>query len=996
MKKRILSSLLMGALFVASMSTFTSCKDYDDDINNLQAQIDKAALASDVTALQSTVNSAATTASSALTKAEAAATQAGANETAIAAVKAVADQNAKDVATAITNAATAQTTAEAAAAAAKTAQDSANSAIAAAAKAQASAASALENIGNIEKNYVTSTTLDSKLASLKAEILADTTSEATLAKLSGQVTSFKGSINYLYSAVTSVELLGTYSGSGSTHLGSITASGVSLSMLHGIVSQDSKFGDNETYSESTPIIAFAKGDNITNDAGLIVRVNPTNVDLTNSKIVLINSKGEVLSQVEAGIPTKYTDLITTRSTTVGAGLWKVNFHVADGVSADDFAKAITSNSKTILYAVAINNTAADTTSTVAADRYVASTWDVAPSYASYTPASTFAYMVDGKDVADIHNRWTTAGTTVCEDNTTSTTVNELAWKTPSTEKIPTPATAAITSGTSQNVTNAGTAIAANSAIKTNAEKIAYYYVVLDKDRALESSPSEWNAWSSYDITGLKTTVKAGEKLGLKINSSEANGDVIGFRVFAVNYDGTLADPDGRAFYVQVGEAANSETVKGNIVAQKADNLVAAGSDITKDSKNTVIIPLTKTLAASTSPTFGQLTVDASCDASYVKGTAKVFYRLLDKDKAATSKWEDAKFIAVSIDKPGYVIDGSTLTGTITGVNTVGAITDATVNTINVAVTKVLPTTVPDGFSWKANQLTDGTYICYVDPTNTAIGTTPVALTARDVAADNGTKDFTQAVNGVTDANYTWTIANASDKTTANKFVDDLKVTNTLNAGAYQSIVTVKKALVDNKTTHATTLNYVYPQVSCTKLAAANENLDVNLPVWTGNVIFACALAPSVQVYTWKATTLGTGTAAKDYTDYAIDYNTGTFSCNAGAESVNSIFDLIYGSNSYYKSTPTGNTKVLTGLYKTTKPLYVGTTTADYTATLTSDINGAEDYFTVTFDGSALAFTKKSGATPPTANVASTLKIKATDAFGHTETIISLPLTVRAQ
>ena len=30
----------MGALVTASMSTFTSCKDYDDDINNLQTQID--------------------------------------------------------------------------------------------------------------------------------------------------------------------------------------------------------------------------------------------------------------------------------------------------------------------------------------------------------------------------------------------------------------------------------------------------------------------------------------------------------------------------------------------------------------------------------------------------------------------------------------------------------------------------------------------------------------------------------------------------------------------------------------------------------------------------------------------------------------------------------------------------------------------------------------------------------------------------------------------
>ena len=40
MKRKYFSALLMGALTVASVSTFTSCKDYDDDIQNLQTQID--------------------------------------------------------------------------------------------------------------------------------------------------------------------------------------------------------------------------------------------------------------------------------------------------------------------------------------------------------------------------------------------------------------------------------------------------------------------------------------------------------------------------------------------------------------------------------------------------------------------------------------------------------------------------------------------------------------------------------------------------------------------------------------------------------------------------------------------------------------------------------------------------------------------------------------------------------------------------------------------
>ena len=39
MRKKYLSALLFGALFFASAATFTSCKDYDDDISNLQNQI---------------------------------------------------------------------------------------------------------------------------------------------------------------------------------------------------------------------------------------------------------------------------------------------------------------------------------------------------------------------------------------------------------------------------------------------------------------------------------------------------------------------------------------------------------------------------------------------------------------------------------------------------------------------------------------------------------------------------------------------------------------------------------------------------------------------------------------------------------------------------------------------------------------------------------------------------------------------------------------------
>ena len=39
MNKKFLSAILFGALMVTSTGTFVSCKDYDDDIENLRGQI---------------------------------------------------------------------------------------------------------------------------------------------------------------------------------------------------------------------------------------------------------------------------------------------------------------------------------------------------------------------------------------------------------------------------------------------------------------------------------------------------------------------------------------------------------------------------------------------------------------------------------------------------------------------------------------------------------------------------------------------------------------------------------------------------------------------------------------------------------------------------------------------------------------------------------------------------------------------------------------------
>ena len=55
MNKKYLSVILFGALLTVSMGTFTSCKDYDDDIDAVNGRIDE--LAKSLSDLQAKVGS---------------------------------------------------------------------------------------------------------------------------------------------------------------------------------------------------------------------------------------------------------------------------------------------------------------------------------------------------------------------------------------------------------------------------------------------------------------------------------------------------------------------------------------------------------------------------------------------------------------------------------------------------------------------------------------------------------------------------------------------------------------------------------------------------------------------------------------------------------------------------------------------------------------------------------------------------------------------------
>lgn len=885
MKRKYFSALLMGALTIASVSTFTSCKDYDDDIDNLQSQIDKAGLQSDIDALKtqlqdaaSTASAAKTTAESALAKANDAAVKADV-EKAIKAVEATANKAADDVATAISNAANAQTTADgaqkaadAAAKAAKAAQDQADKAVkdAAAAATTANAAAkqadfvkALERIGNLETSRVTADKLDEKLTQLKEELLGADGDKETIGSLTVKVNAYKGAVDELYSAVTSVELVKAYSGVNgfTSDLNVINGlSPLTVDMLHGLISDDSKFGD-ENGNDAKPVVEYVKGKDIDvkDDASIVVRVNPVNADLTKgAKIILLNSKGESLEDiVKVGNPSKFDKLITTRAAaTVNTGLWKLPISVAEGVSEEDFKKAVTvkdenGNEKAILYAVAINNTV-DSKAEAAADRYVVSTYDVKPTYNKFVPSNDFTFKVGGKDVEGIHNRWN--GEKISGENSrySSEKNPELAWANDA-------AAEPVLEGEKKNVENAnwnsnrsdvrywnsllqvevGKSFSITD-LKTSDNKAAdYYYVVLDKDNAIESGVSELNAWKSYTIEGLNEVRPASENLTLTIKTEAANHDIIGFRVYAVNKDGKLLDPDGKAFYVVVGENYTSGIV-GNL---DAVNKITEKKDF--------------------SPVEGVTYGDwepVDDENAYPLGVKPVFTPVYyDKDGNETTNMAEVTKIAFKVSEPGLIADGAKVSLKSTLKKHTDNYNYYEVGTVTATYTKVLPKVFPADITFRPEQETGkgtGYFIAYMKP---EYGYT---VTNKSVY---GSVDLHNVFYNL-DPKVSFEIADAA------KDADDKLISVKANEGNSFKVTVAAKDFINSTTKHAVTAKYNYGPISLLKNAKTGrwekidhtvdygKSLSVTFACWHSASSYSWTKQPSLQ---WKATANEIKTDIKD-------------------------------------------------------------------------------------------------------------------------------------
>ena len=165
MKRKYFSVLLMAAMTVASTSMVTSCKDYDDDINNVQTQIDAA--------------------NDLIKKLD---TQASTLQTAVTTAQSTADAAKTAAAEAATAAKKAQATGDEALAAAKTAEAAAEAAKAAAAEAQKAAIEAATKQVNDLKAEI-QTALDNKVDVA--------TFNTAVAKLEGDIAGIDAKLNTL-------------------------------------------------------------------------------------------------------------------------------------------------------------------------------------------------------------------------------------------------------------------------------------------------------------------------------------------------------------------------------------------------------------------------------------------------------------------------------------------------------------------------------------------------------------------------------------------------------------------------------------------------------------------------------------------------------------------------------------------------------------------------------------------------------------------------------
>ena len=875
MNKKFLSAILFGALMVTSTGTFVSCKDYDDDIENLQGQINNLATKSDVEAKLAQL------------------------QAAIDAAKAESAANA--------------------------------SKIAALTKCECDVDAMMKKIQDA---------VDADMAEYKAEIEALVEEVEALV---GKVADFVTSVEFVVSSETN--------GGYDKELTFSTA-----------VEKENVFS-----KDINNAITFVKNAEVQTPDQFLVRVSPANAVLTEEMISLVNSKGENLDELVEVVEVKKFESLLTKAAT-NNGLWVVKTQLKAYGDGKAFAAAKAKDGNDILYAAQVNNSIS-----AAEARYVTSTYDLTLDWEKFEADAVLNYKVDDVKVETLKNRiadptdspeltWT--GDAAVKATSTNVTKNADDRTSGSYDYALAVQGKELTISLYETVT-------VNGVAKDIAPKdVRAIYVTLDKEvNAEESAPSEWNAWNGYTYTGLNTVVE-GTSTKITIDSDKAINDVIGFRVYAVNYDGTLVDPDGKAFYALVGKQAQEFTGVATSITPVSEALVATDAvEVDKLDEITGAVKWSWKVAGEGNQPFYLALADEDGVAVKYDGVNDAIFMLTDGTEGnipAAMDWSKVKSVYAKPSQDWYKYEDCKA---YTGVLTLKTTTGHVLANLNVSFTKNIPTTIPAGFSFKDKQVIDGIYNCYMEATDWD-ATDNVAGTATSFA--DGKMEIENFINfgdGV-DEQYEVTFATSAADADEDGVLDSKTVKG-------DGFIQVGKAFVDNTTEHATKVVYNFGKIS----SETEDGADYKLTAAEIKTVYCCFYKSDVHTWDWAThENLGHTQDADGNWSTELGYTT---SLEYGTSTTTGLDAYVYGVNAI--------DGMFTAALKDAK-VNGKTSLVVKSAKLISDATEKPDYFSVSTDLKFTAIKTDIGSNPK-ADVPSTLIITCEDYYGH-EVVIKLAMTVK--
>ena len=1073
MRKKYLSALLFGALLLfASAGTFTSCKDYDDDIANLQGQIDgQDGVDSKISALESSIASlqaAQGNIDSKLAEVQDAAEKAALEaqnaaiesakaelESAKAALQEAIDKNGTDIEA--LNAAVAEVE--------KTMSEVSGSI-------QALQAFQVSTTETIESLNQAVTTLQGQITELEADVIANAeqigknkaaidaqitaleeykkSNDEAVAENASQIASILETLKQLQGDPeegdemtltnlaakvaeinTKLAVVDAAWNKAVTHVSLVVDGNDAHSQILRLVSAESitnvPFGPNADNQ-----ITFKKGEVSTFEAQFLIRVSPANATLDESNIKLVNSQlGDLSGLVDLKVE-PYTGLLT-RAVSAN-GVWQVTAKLVEDYDKDAYDKAANLRDKngnwlsSIEYAVMIGDNET-------AERQVVSEYGLTLNAGESVSWRRLNVIVNNTDIEEIHNRYNSTdgkGTNnaLTETGTTGTPVDyiEQAWNLETILDTQNPGEAIFKHDFSDPA-NASSLYPADGrdfseedmradkpalsvkpgetvTVTVYNENIRAFYVTLDKDAAVESAPSELRAWEKYQLSmpELDKLYEDVQTITFTI-PEEAENDYIGFRVFAVNQDGSWVDPDGKAFYVYVGARTDYEAIA---TVATPDYQVAGKSIDGLDGTRAAYTYVKGETAVSLADYEGRAK-------SFAWDLAKIDGEYLNPENGFKQYAINVPFIAEFQDKNGNtlfntnatsgdlkandlknvakvvttanlplpaLVDGQTYTGTLSLKDDQGRV----IATLPVSFTKQLPskTELPQQFSIKSGQLTaDGIFNKFWEKI------------VNNTSSVN-TFELQDVFNFPTSTYEGFTFV--FDKAQANGKDDVTVVPST------STIVTIDDARVDSKTKHAVSIEFNYGCISSDASKNGPKQIVDDYGKWATSYEGYIASEKQFDAvwnseyqepnYTWRWAKYGEGNF-KDTTGEgdnkkpvnvpaaAVNWKKGTFSYNGKPCDLG---ELIRGVSSHTASKNRNLKTIISNGYYA--PV------AANCHLISNGNNVADEYFTVnvnTIDGSIKLI--PTSAQQPAVNVESTLHLEFKDGFEKTITI-EIPIVVK--